>query len=260
MDNDLNTAWLRMLGEIIYQGDRVSPRGLDTSEVLGHQLVVDMARPVLSIRTRKLGYRFMAAEAAWTLSGDNRVSTIAPYSKTIAAFSDDGLTFFGAYGPKLHAQLTSVVTALKEDPGTRRAVANIWRENPMRTKDYPCHLSCQFLIRDARLHCFATMRSSDAWLGVPYDVSTFSHWAAYVLLALGDKTLSLGRLCNTAASRHLYHKDLPGALRCLEDDEAFLYQYLDPWEFKDHEELVDHLWRVAMRDSDPAIAWLKELP
>lgn len=261
--NDLNSAWLDMLGIIMTFGKRVEPRGTVTRELLNHTLVVDMTRCMLTVKGRKLGYRFMAAEAAWMLGGDNLVSTIAPYSKTISQFSDDGFTFFGAYGPRLKAQLTSVAKALAADPGTRRAVANIWREDPPKTKDYPCHLSCQFMIREERLHCFTTMRSSDAWLGVPYDIFNFSMWSAYVLLFLevnmNIRGLKLGQLHNTAASRHLYLANWDDADRCVENPEAFDYYPLDPLEFSSTVGLVHHLWQVA-RQQPRFHAWLKELP
>ena len=194
------------------------------------------------------------------LEGRNDVASIAPYSKSISQFSDDGETFFGAYGPRLYAQLNSVVNELKADLSTRRAVANIWRENPMRTKDYPCHLSCQFLVREDRLECFATMRSSDAWLGVPYDVFNFSMWSAYVLIALGNKKLKLGNLYNTAASRHLYAANYEDAEACVNNaEEAFAYEPFNPWEFETTGGLIAHLWNVA-RQRPRFHAWLKELP
>lgn len=258
----MNSAWLIMISEILTYGEDVEPRGAKTKELLGHHLVADMDKCVLTIKERKLGYRFMAAEAAWMLSGDNRVETIAPYSKQIASFSDDGEIFFGAYGPRLQAQLHGVVRALQEDLSTRRAVANIWKENPMKTKDYPCHLSCQFMVREDRLECFVSMRSSDAWLGVPYDIFNFSMWSAYVLLCLGNKNLRLGRIHNTAASRHLYDKDFEAAQLCLggvTTEVAFDYEPFDPWEFESAEGLTHHLWQVA-KQQPRFNSFLKELP
>jgi thymidylate synthase len=261
MRNDMDVEWLSMVSEILTYGERVEPRGTVTKELEAHQIVVDMTRPVLTIKERKLGYRFMAAEAAWMLDGRQDVAGIAPFSKQIANFSDDGKYFFGAYGPKLHAQRWHVIKELKEDLFSRRAVANIWRENPMKTKDYPCHLSCQFLVREGALNCYVAMRSSDAWLGVPYDIFNFSMWSAYILLCLGDKSLKLGCLYNTAASRHLYQSEWLGADRCLEgfQERAFTYEPFNPWEFATPEGLVGHLWQVA--NSQPRFhAWLKELP
>lgn len=200
-------AWHRLLGDILAQGSRVEPRGKPTLELLAHTTVVDMSFPIVSEPRRELGYKFMAAEAYWILTGDNRVETIAPYSKAISQFSDDGVRFFGAYGPKVMEQLTYVVEALLGDPSTRQAVMTIWRPNPPVTKDVPCSISAQWVIRDGCLHCFDTMRSSDAWLGWPYDVFNFS-MISYTILSMlrqrGMHELEIGNLYLTAGSAHLY--------------------------------------------------------
>lgn len=257
----MDSEWLQAAVLLRKYGLRTSPRAVGTAELLGHQLVVEMTRPVLTVAGRKLGYRFMCAEAAWMLSGDNRVATIAPYSRTIASFSDDGQTFFGAYGPKIQAQLAYVVNELREDPESRRAVINIWRENPRKTRDYPCHLSCQFLIRDHILYVIATMRSSDIWLGVPYDMFNFSMLGAAVALDVGGG-LELGLLINTAGSRHLYDTNRDQVDECLTVEgclPSFGYEPLDLGEFASSSDLIEHLWALARRE--PTLhAWLKELP
>src|SRR5271157_4924104 len=213
-------AWYNCLRDVVLYGNEVSPRGKRTKEVLGSALVVDMTQSVVTLANRKLGYRFMAAEAAWITAGDDLVATIAPYSKIVANFSDDRVRFFGAYGPKFRSQLDYVVAALRRDPNTRQAVFNIWRENPPEVKDYPCTLNCTFLIRDSKLHAFVNMRSNDVWLGTPYDIFSASMWSAYVLLKLDDPDLGLGNLYHVAASRHLYEDNWATAVSCLGEQHA----------------------------------------
>jgi len=133
----MDYAWLAALDHIEWGGDTVTPRGQPTKELVCHTMIVDMTRPVVTVKERHLGYRFMCAEAAWLLSGDDRVETIAPYSKTIANFSDDGATFFGAYGPKLRAQLDYVVGCLRDDPLSRQAVAKHLAREPAENKRLP---------------------------------------------------------------------------------------------------------------------------
>ena len=133
-----DSVWIDLLREIADSGSQVGPRGKGTLEILAKTTVVDMKMPVVTIPQRNLGYKFMAAEAHWILSGDNRVETIAPYSKQISRFSDDGVRFFGAYGPKVVDQLSYVVDCLVRDEASRQAVMTIWRERPGSTKDVPC--------------------------------------------------------------------------------------------------------------------------
>jgi thymidylate synthase len=216
-------VWLNLLERLRDFGRESNPRGLKIIEQLAWQTAVDMHYPVVRVPGRQLGWRFLAAEAWWILMGKEDVASIAPYSKEISKFSDDGEYFFGAYGPMIEYQLDYVVNKLLEDSDSRQAVLNIWRENPPATKDVPCTLSLQFLIRDRKLHCAATMRSSDAWLGWVYDVFNFTMISAMVLLKLRNRWNNneqswagaeyepipvdgLGNLYLTMGSSHLYEK------------------------------------------------------
>jgi len=226
-----NQAWLQMIADVTNYGDSTNPRGQGTKEILGYQSCIDMRYPMLNVAGRIEGkfHAFMLAEALWILKGDNRVESISYYSKMISKFSDDGRYFGGAYGPKIVDQLTYVVDKLIEDPDTRQAVINIWRENPRSTKDTPCTLSLQFLIRNGRLNCSATMRSSDAWLGWPFDVFNFSMISNFVNLLIqervikgGNKThltnLKPGVLRLTAGSQHIYERNVEKVAAILASD------------------------------------------
>ena len=234
-------SWLNLIEKILRDGVEEFPRGKRTLEVIGCMSKLDMARPIVTVANRKLGYKFLAAEAWWIASGSNRVDEIAPYSKAISNFSDDGLTFRGAYGPKIQDQLPWVAEQLKNDVSTRQAVLAIWRERPGPTKDYPCTLGAQWLIRTAQdgkayLHCQVTMRSSDAWLGFPYDVFNFSIQSAFLIGYLRtaypdvfDYPIHLGQLTFTAGSQHLYEEHFEAARNCtFESDPRFEYAPLAP--------------------------------
>ena len=172
-----------------------------------------MRRPVITLPERKLSTKFLGGEAYWILSGDNRVETIAPYNKNIVNYSDDGVTFFGAYGPRILSQLDYVIDKLKSDADTRQAVLTIWRENPPETKDVPCTVAVHFMIRDHKLNCHVYMRSNDLWLGFPYDVFNFSMLSHLVCCKLnafvvenGGVIIEPGMLYHTASSRHIYEQ------------------------------------------------------
>lgn len=257
---DADKEWVELLEFVLKFGDKVSPRGIPVAERVALMSTVSMSNPIIFNPKRKLGYRFMAAEAAWILSGDDRVESIAPYSKDISKFSDDGVRFFGAYGPKVKDQVPYAVSALHEDPDSRQAVINIWRENPRKSKDIPCTLSLQFLIRGGSIHCVASMRSSDLWLGHPYDIFNFSAVSFYVMLELnkirienGDQPLVLGKLYLTAGSKHLYERNWEAANEIVAEfydigsprvarTEVFIserYSHMHPIQF------IQHLWDCA---------------
>lgn len=247
---DFSRTWIEALNDILANGHEVSPRGKLTREIPQRTLQVSMRKPVLTVPDRSLSYKFMAAEAYWILSGDDRVETIAPYNSRIAEFSDNGETFFGAYGPKIVGQLGYVVDKLVEDQDTRQAGLTIWRENPPATKDVPCTVAAFFNIRSGQLNAHVFMRSSDVWLGVPYDVFNFSMLAHYICAFLNKKGLpvSPGQLFLTAASSHLYAINWDDAKLCVMGD--VLEQHETPRIlFEDPGEMVD--WLRDLRETRP---------
>ena len=238
-----NSQWLQTIETCLTQGTIASPRGKRIKELIGYQTSIPMEWPVLTVKERKLGYKFMAAEAAWILSGDNRVNSIAPYSKAISNFSDDGYFFNGAYGPMIRDQMHSVIAALNDDPDTRQAVLTIWRPNSAKSKDIPCTVSVQFLIRDGLLHVVDTMRSSDLWLGWPYDVFNFSMLARYVICHLKHKP-ELGSLILQAGSMHLYEEQWTLAELIVRGQCEILEIPTIPW-FQHGDDLIEWLWEKA---------------
>lgn len=221
-EHTMDACWVYMVETAIAYGAQASPRGNDVRELYHTTFATDMAHPVLTIPGRKLSYQFMAAEAFWILTGDETVKGIAPWNKNISKFSDDGERFFGAYGPKILSQLDYVVDKLIRDPFSRQAGLTIWRENPPESKDIPCTVSIFFDLRNNELNTHVFMRSSDVWLGLPYDVFNFSMLGHLVCARLNSKNfindtvIKPGKLFLTAANTHIYESDMDKADECIE--------------------------------------------
>lgn len=201
-----NEVWKSKVREIAENPQHIShPRGMEVKERLAEQYTVDMPA-YIDLDERKVNVNFMFAEAAWIISGSNRLSDLTPTMKRYADFSDDGVFLRGAYGPKVVDQLGYVVDTLEKDNDSRQAVLNIWRERPGESKDIPCTTNMQFIIRDNKLNMITTMRSHDIVLGFTYDVFSFSMVAKAVQLLLKDRGINvdLGQLTVTAGSMHLY--------------------------------------------------------
>lgn len=216
-------AWYQALDNTLYHGRKVAPRGQSTRELPQATYELDLRKCVVDCPPRALNYRFAAAEALWILSGSNRVDGVAPWNKKMADFSDDGVTLFGAYGPRIQSQLSYVVAKLQEDPDTRQAGLTIWREYPPKTKDTPCTVAMWFQLRDGKLNQHVFMRSNDLWLGFPYDVFSFSMVAHQVCCRLNRELCEThqtatapGTLYLTAASSHLYEQNFGPAKLCLD--------------------------------------------
>lgn len=260
--------YIQALKTIIEFGDNVSARGMETLELLGFQTQINMEHCVVALPNRLLGYKFMAAEAAWILSGDNRVATIEPYTKKIVDFSDDGVRYFGSYGPKVIDQLSYVVETLSKDLGSRQALINIWREQPRPTKDVPCTVSLQFLVRNGQLNCVDTMRSSDIWLGWPYDIFNMSMISLGIILMLKKIhgiDLKLGTLILNAGSQHLYKYNATDAEKLLNEYDVKVENYEEletsatSKYLLDYDGLVDLLWSYAKMTNSEAKIRLVEL-
>lgn len=218
----MNTTevWKRQLKELYSQHELII-REQPVRELVASQTITSLHSPFVDDPVRNVSDAFRYAEAYWILSGDNKADTIAPYAPSIRRFSDNGIYFQGAYGPKVTEQLNYVVETLYEDTASRQAVISIWRESPRQSKDIPCTLSLQFLIRDNIINCVATMRSSDIWLGWVYDVFNFSCITEWVRLKYENEsdlphgTISRGKLYLNMGSSHLYCRNAVAAANVL---------------------------------------------
>jgi len=204
-----NQAYLNLIQHVLQFGKAASPRQQATHEVIGNKYWIYMACPVITIPERELDYQFMAAEALWILTGNRRLDHPA-LRRNLEKYSDDGLTMRGAYGPPFIQQVNYVYEKLQQDPDSRQAVLTIWERNPRDSKDIPCTLSVQFLIRGDTLHTVVNMRSQDAWLGVPYDLFTFTMMTLYLNTLFGGK-YKLGILTVMVGSQHIYERHLNNA-------------------------------------------------
>lgn len=219
--------WQGLLQHLLHHGQVVSPRGERCYEVRGLQLrLADQYQNIIVNPGRGLNYRFMVAEWLWILLGRDDLALLAKYNSQMTRYSDEGLTLAGAYGPRLQPQWLYIIDTLRRDPYSRQAVASIWRPPQFHSRDVSCTLSLQFLLRPGlggalRLHTVVTMRSSDAWLGIPYDIFNFTmlsnHLVAWLNLVFVDwDSVTLGEIILNLGSAHLYERDVAGAHQVLE--------------------------------------------
>jgi thymidylate synthase len=233
-----NFEWLGLCGSIINEGQSFSPRGQPILELPHETVTIPLDRSVISIGRRKLNYEFMAAEAFWILTGRRDLAFLTQYNKKMAEFSDDGMTLYGAYGPRYVGQREYVVGKLLQDRDTRQATLTLWRVNPMPSKDIPCTVAMDFKIRNGVLNAHVFMRSSDVWLGLPYDFFTFSMIALDILHAYNsrpngtdpeDHQVAPGLLYITAASSHLYERNLDRVREVIDDPQSWVAMRAPPW-------------------------------
>ncbi|WP_116051393.1 thymidylate synthase [Amycolatopsis palatopharyngis] len=221
---------------VTQRGREIAPRGLSTVEVLGAELVLSSPRSrfVDVAPVRVLNPAFAAAEALWILSGSDD-DWIFAFNERLRRFADHG-RLQGAYGPRLRRwrgkvdQLDAVRRRLLADPATRQAVITLFdpAQDFSGYRDVPCTLGYRFALREGALHMFTSMRSQDAWLGLPYDVFTFT--ILHELLA-GWLDADLGEYHHLVDSLHLYeqHVDAVADLRQWPHRQPSMAPLAVPW-------------------------------
>lgn len=172
--------------------------------------ITDPTRNFVTSPIRRLPIRYAVGELLWYLSGSNKVNDIANFSKVWEDLSDDGETANSAYGYRIWQkfgfdQWDFVLNKLKADPMSRQAVIHIKDADNTPTKDMPCTVALQFLLRDGKLNMLTNMRSNDLWTGFPYDVFAFTSMQILMAFQLG---VGIGIYTHVAGSLHLYARNL----------------------------------------------------
>jgi thymidylate synthase len=213
------------------RGQRVYDAGYTVLEIAQCQF------PQLPVQTgRKVNLDIAAIEALQLVAGEGTHDAVLRVAPQFAAYAevigsgDDGdpmrWNFHGNYGDRMNTThgasghncgarvhhfswLECAVHKIKSDRDTRQAVINIWQNErdsgQPGKKDYPCTVAIGFRVYRARLDMHVTMRSNDAWKGLPYDVFQFNqahHTVASML------QVPLGRYYHNAWSMHVYEEDV----------------------------------------------------
>jgi thymidylate synthase len=193
----------------------------ETKELLGVSLRLIKPRARIS-RSENRGKPFSAlGELLWYLSGSNKLEFISPYVSEYAKDAVDGV-LEGAYGPRLLAmrgkinQFSSIESLLKTKPGSRRAVIQLFNAEDIATehKEIPCTTTLQFHLRDDLLHLSVTLRSNDAYWGLPHDVFCFTMIQEMMARRLG---VEIGEYYQYVGSMHVYRNYYSGMKEYIEE-------------------------------------------
>lgn len=193
--------------QLLLTAEVVQPREMVTTELLDVTIhIEDPTQIPFDVENRNLNLAIGALELLQLIGQTPADSLVRRTAKSLAAFQDAGISY-GNYGARLRGQLTNVVKELLHDEDSRRAVVTIYdgrADLGQSTQDIPCTLTAQFFIRGAALHTRVSMRSNDAWLGLPYDLMQFCglHCAMADVL-----TVDCGRYTHTVGSMHLYERN-----------------------------------------------------
>ena len=132
------------------------------------------------------------------------------YSKMYPNFSDDKVTVNGAYGDRIFggkfSQWEQVKNILSTDPDSRQAVISIYQPRDLfiSSSDIPCTCVLQYFIRNGKLNAITYMRSNDIYLGLPYDIFSFTMLQEMLAVELN---VELGTYTHMVGSLHIYEKN-----------------------------------------------------
>lgn len=204
---------ISMYTELLYGGEERAPRGQKTIEIMNYSVTIDPLYPITSFVSRDLNLSYAAYELWWYLRGNRYDLSICNYGnmwknliqKDGGLNSNYGQTIFGE-----DDQFGWVIEELIRDQDSRRAVMIIGDKSYLNesVNDQRCCQFIQFCIRDGKLNCYASFRSSDAVWGFTNDTFTLVEIMKYVyvqlLMFLPD--LKLGEYTHNAISFHAYER------------------------------------------------------
>lgn len=196
-------VWRTLVWQGFDEGVEVDRRNGRTFERLNVAATWPAVSGILVNEGRAMRMDFAKTEALWILDGRNDLAPLVNVIKGMADYSDNGKVMSGAYGPHWVAQRTYVLDTLRTHPHSRQAVVSIWQPRPSRSADIPCTISWQFMLVDGHLDMFVNMRSSDIWLGLPYDAFSWSVVLIDTALSLG---VPYGNVHYHATTLHLYER------------------------------------------------------
>jgi thymidylate synthase len=187
--------------------------GTGTVSVFGYQMRFDLTEGFPLVTTKKVHFRSVALELLWFLRGDSNVRWLQEHGVTIwDEWADENGDLGPVYGVQWRSwptpdgghvdQIAEVVRLLREEPDSRRIVVSAWNVADLpKMALMPCHAFFQFYVSSGRLSCHLYQRSADVFLGVPFNIASYS-LLTHMLAQQCD--LDVGELVWTGGDCHIY--------------------------------------------------------
>ncbi|RYZ34962.1 MAG: thymidylate synthase, partial [Myxococcaceae bacterium] len=179
--------YLSLLDHVLHHGTKKGDRtGTGTLSLFGHQLRFDLTQGFPLVTTKKLHVKSILHELLWMLRGDTSVRSLQEQGVTIW---DEWANADGSLGPVYghqwrswntpdggHVdQMKQLVDGLKKNPDSRRHLVSAWNVADVPSmKLPPCHVMFQFYVADGKLSCQLYQRSADIFLGLPFNIASYS--------------------------------------------------------------------------------------
>jgi thymidylate synthase len=215
-----------LLRHILDHGTRHEDRtGVGTLSVFGYQTRYDLRENFPIVTTKRVPFRWIAEELFWFLSGDTNEKNLRARGVDIwAEWADAEHTSrfgrepgdlgpiygylwrsFGGDYPEMNGfdQIKDLIEQIEKNPNSRRLIISGWNPETAAKVDLPpCHTLFQFKVENERvLHCQLYQRSADAFLGVPFNISSYALLTAMIAHVCD---LEVGEFIHTFGDLHIY--------------------------------------------------------
>lgn len=206
--------YLSLLNHVLNTGVQKTDRtGTGTLSVFGYQMRFNLDEGFPVMTTKKLHLRSIIHELLWFIKGstntrylkDNKVTIwdewAAPDGELGPVYGYQWRSWPDYHGGHID-QLAEVIESLKTNPDSRRHIVNAW--NVGQIKDMalpPCHMFFQFYVANGRLSCHMYQRSADIFIGVPFNIASYSLFTMMIAQVCGLKP---GDFVHSFGDAHIY--------------------------------------------------------
>ncbi|NLI18885.1 MAG: thymidylate synthase [Actinomycetales bacterium] len=210
----MNTAYEDLLRHVLEDGARKGDRtGTGTLSVFGHQMRYDLTEGFPLITTKRVHLKSIVHELLWFLRGESNVRWLQERGVRIwNEWADADGELGPIYGVQWRSwptpdggsidQISQVLQTLRTNPDSRRMVVSAWNVADLeRMALQPCHAMFQFWVAEGRLSCQLYQRSADLFLGVPFNIASYS---LLTHMVAQQCDLEVGEFIWTGGDCHIY--------------------------------------------------------
>jgi len=206
--------YLDLLQRVLDNGKPKDDRtGTGTLSVFGHQMRFDLSEGFPLVTTKKLHIKSIIYELLWFLKGDTNTRYLNEHGVRIwDEWADQRGDLGPIYGYQWRSwplkndghfdQIDHVVDEIRDNPTSRRLIVSAWNVADIPQMALaPCHVLFQFYVNDGKLSCQLYQRSADLFLGVPFNIASYSLLTLMVAHVTG---LEPGEFIHTFGDAHIY--------------------------------------------------------
>ena len=213
-DPVLSNQYETFLKYVFEHGTPKSDRtGTGTRSVFGYQMRFNLEEGFPLVTTKKLHLRSIIHELLWFLQGSSNIGYLKENGVSIwDEWADENGDLGPVYGVQWRSfptpdgghvdQIANVVEQIRSNPDSRRLIVCAWNPGQIDKMALPpCHCLFQFYVADGKLSCQLYQRSCDIFLGVPFNIASYSLLTHMVAQQCG---LGLGDFVWTGGDCHIY--------------------------------------------------------